>query len=661
MRAIMINRKLRWHAGLLVLLLPMLRAAEMPVQYYYDQAKNFEESGDTVRASDMVREALRRNGDHVPSLLLLARLSLQSRDFRVAQDLAQRSIALENRNEAAYLLCAQAAYALREQQAMNGCLEKAETIRRNNPDAQSLRVQLLLDTAQYGIARRKIQGILRDNPGHMDTQLRLAALYLKLRQFEKAEAQFRHVQALLPENTELAVAIARARLDAWFESNRLNPLTAGEEAAARALEALRHAYANNPDNLAVNLMLAQLLSVTGRCLDAQDYLRRLTTSLVESRSVVAFAALCDPVATAKMLNDYLRRNEDDELTRHQSELVTIAAKAKRENAALMHSARYHRGIAKRDFDRNADEFALGSLRWAEFLFPGYLEAHKDLLRHFKAKKDYERMADELVFLREATQDKAYRELYEQFDSEQRELWYVKAGYRQPARAKNLLPLHVYPFHARDPLSDHPLGGMAIADRTRVALQDAGKVRSISREMAALPQAQVYSTENLRKLRQTYDEALKGEENPQAFLRRPLAFALIGDFRELSHGIELNAELIDAETGIRTAQISFRAEGRHFLNKAAVRLAQFVFKAAPVSANILKIEDDDLILINAGRRDGLTKEAKLALTDKLGRNLEFQVVKREHDIAQAKSATADATRHLKAGDVVRVLTPRPPSP
>lgn len=637
----------------LLLLLP-LRAAEMPVQYYYDQAKNLEKSGDTVRAADMVREALRRNGDHVPSLLLLARLSLQNRDFRVAQDLAQRSIRLEERNEAAYLICAQAAYEMREQPVMNGCLDKAESIRRNNPDAQSLRAQLLIDTAQYGIARRKIQAILRDNPGHMDTQLRLAALYLKLRQFEKAEAQFRQVQALLPENTDLAVAIARARLDAWFEANRLNPLSANEEAATRALDALRHAHSNNPDNLAVNLMLAQLLSVTGRCADAKDYLQKLTASLAESRSVVSFVALCDPVSAAKMLNDYLKRNEDDDLTRHQAELATVAAKAKRENAAMTRAARYHRAIAKREFERNADEFGLGSLRWAEFLFPGYIEAHKDLLRHFKAKKDYERMADELIFLRDATQDKAYREMYEQFDSEQRELWYFKSGYRQPERAKNLLPVHIYPLRARDPLSDHPLGGVAIADRTRVALQDIGKVRSISREMAALPQAQVYSSENLRKLRQTYDEALKGEDNPHAFRRRPLAFALMGDFRELAHGIEVNAELIDAETGIRTAQVSFKAEGRDYLNKAAVRLAQFVFKAAPVSANVLKIEDDDLILINTGRRDGLAKDAKFSVTDKLGRNLEFQVVKREYDIVQAKSTTADATRHLKAGDVVRVL-------
>jgi hypothetical protein len=267
------------------------------------------------------------------------------------------------------------------------------------------------------------------------------------------------------------------------------------------------------------------------------------------------------------------------------------------------------------------------------------------------------MADELVFLREATQDKTYREMYEQFEGEQRELWYVKAGFRQPERAKNPLPIHVYPLRARDPLSDHPLGGVAIADRTRVALQDIGKVRSISREMAALPEAQIFSAENLRKLRQTYDDALKQEENPHAFRRRSLAFALMGEFRELAHGLEVNAELIDAETGIRTAQITFKAEGRDYLNKTAVRLAQFVFRAAPISANILQVEDDDLILVNAGKRDGLAKDAKISVTDKLGRSLEFQVVTRDYDISRAKSATADATRHLKAGDVVRVLTPR----
>ncbi|MFO1526185.1 MAG: hypothetical protein U1F16_09455 [Turneriella sp.] len=35
----------------------------------------------------------------------------------------------------------------------------------------------------------------------------------------------------------------------------------------------------------------------------------------------------------------------------------------------------------------------------------------------------------------------------------------------------------------------------------------------------LPHAQKYSPENLRKLRQTYDDALRNEENQQPFRRR----------------------------------------------------------------------------------------------------------------------------------------------
>lgn len=158
---------------------------------------------------------------------------------------------------------------------MEACLTQAEKLRRNNADAQSLRAQLLIDNGQFSIARRKIEGILRDNPGHTETQLRLASLYLKLRQFEKAQAQFRKVQTLLPESSDLAVAIARARLDAYFESARLNLFASSEESSVKALDALRHAHANNPENLAVNLMLAQLLAVTNRCNEAVTILRVL--------------------------------------------------------------------------------------------------------------------------------------------------------------------------------------------------------------------------------------------------------------------------------------------------------------------------------------------------------------------------------------------------
>ncbi|AFM14460.1 tetratricopeptide repeat protein [Turneriella parva] len=646
---------------LALIVLCALGAAEQSAQYYYDQAVGIDKSGDTLKATDMVREALRKNGNHVPSLLLMARLSQQAQQPKLASQLITKALGLEKQNEAAFILCARVEYALRNTPAMENCLAQAEKLKRNNADAQSLRAQLLIDGGQFSIARRKIEGILRDNPGHTETQLRLASLYLKLRQFEKAEAQFRKVQTLLPESSELAVAIARARLDAYFESARLNLFASSEESSVKALDALRHAHANNPENLAVNLMLAQLLAVTNRCSEAGEYLARVAGADAESRSIVAYVSLCAPGSeqAVKLLGDFVRRNEDDDLARHQYELTLVAQNKRRETAATTKAARYHRQIAKRESDRNADEFALSELRWTEFLFPAYIEAHRDLLKYFRQRKDFERLADELTFLRDSTGDQAYREMFEQFEIESRDLWYRKAGVTQPERVKNLLPVHIFPFRVKNPLNDHPLGGVAVADRTRVALQDFGRVRSISREMAALPQAQAFSPENLRRLRQTYSDALKGEANTEAFQRRTLSLVLTGEVSELMHGIEVIAELVDAETGIRVAEIRFKAEGREYLNKAAVRLAEFVYANAPVSANVLKILDDDQILVNAGKRDGITNATKFVVTDKLGKALEFKIEQKDFDILRARSTDAMATRHLKAGDVVRVLTPPAP--
>ena len=59
----------------------------------------------------------------------------------------------------------------------------------------------------------------------------------------------------MPDNSEVAVAIARARLNAFFESTRYTDFSAGNEAAVKALDALKHAYSNNPESLAVKLML----------------------------------------------------------------------------------------------------------------------------------------------------------------------------------------------------------------------------------------------------------------------------------------------------------------------------------------------------------------------------------------------------------------------
>ncbi len=637
-----------------VLLAAGLAAADQSAQYFYDQAKNLEKAGDTIRAGDMVRESLRKNGDHVPSLLLLAKILSASLDLKTAESLVQRALKLDGENEEAMILCARIEHKLKNTPAFEACLDRAEKKRRMNPDALSLRAQVLIDNAQYAIAKRKIDAILRDNPGHTETHLRLAGLYLKLKQFEKAEAQFRKIQALLPDNSELAVAIARARLDAFFKGAANGDFSPENEAAVRALEALRHAYSNNPENSSVSLMLSQLLAATGRCGEAGDYLKKLAAAEAESRSVVIFYAFCDPAGAAKLLGDYLKRNEDDDLTRHQSELAQLVQNKKREHAIATKAARHHRNLARREMEENADEFALAELRWAEYLFPGYIEAHRDLLKFFRTKKDYERMADELIFLRDATQGKDFREQVEQLEIEKRDLWYIKEGVATPERAKNLIPVHIYPLRARDPLTDHPLGGVAIADRARVALQNYGRVRSVSREMAALPQAQKFNPENLRKLRQTYADALRAEDNTQPFQRRPLSLVLVGDFSELAHGIEVSAEIVDADSGIRVAGLTFKAVGRDFLNKAAVRLAEFVFQNAPVSANILKVLGSDRILVNTGKRDKFGKDIQFAATDKLGRTITFKVVRRDFDILEAQAAQGDATRHLKAGDLLNLV-------
>lgn len=630
-------------------------------QSFYDQAIALEKTGDTIRAADMAREALRLNGDHVPSLALLAKLTAQSLQLPLAHDLILRALKLDRENEGVNLLCARIEYQLKNSAMLEECLSRVEKKRPLGADTEAIRAQLLMDNAQYAVARRKIELILKNNPGHAETHLRLAELYLKLRQFEKAEAQFRKMQNLFPQDTELAVQMARARVNGFLAMTSAAPAQ-GDEAAQNALSALRHAYANNPENLAVTHMLAQLLSVTGKCSEAMEYLQKLKSLRNESRSIVVFFSLCEPAGpeALKMLGDYLRRNEDDDLTRHQAELGYLVQNKKRETAQATKAARYHRKNAMREMERNADVFALAELRWSEFLFPGYTEAHRDLLNYFRLQKDFERIADELVFLRDTTGSRDYRELAERLENEKRDLWYVKAGVQNPERAKNPLPIHIYPFKSRDPLVDHPIGGTAIADRTRVHLQNYGKVHSISREMVALAEAQKFSAENLRRLRQTYDDALSREDNPFPFRRRPLALAVTGSFSEIPHGIEVWAELIDAPSGIRAAEIRFKSTGRDYLNKAAVRLAEFIFEKSPVGMNILRVSDDNVVLINAGKRDGLKKNAEFTLTDNAGRQFVFKTTRRDFDIIEAKSDLTDATKHLKAGDAVflRVADAKP---
>jgi len=623
---------------------------------FYDEALQAKKSGDSIKAQDLAREALNRNKDFVPALLLMTELLTSSGQLNLAHEMAKRALTLENDSFDANFFCAKIQYSLRDATLLEACLAKAEKLRVNSPDTQALRAQMLIDNAQFQVARRRIVAILREHPQHLETRLALAGLYLKLKQFEKAEAEFRQIQNLLPGNSELSVAIARARLNGFFQSLGVTgDFASTNESAEKALDSLRLAYSNNPENLSANLMLAQLYAVTGRCSEAAEHLKKLKgTDSTESRQIVIFYGFCASTMpdALELVQNYLRRHEDDDLTRHQAEILWLSREKRRESSAISAAARYHRKLARRHEDQNTDLAMLGELRWATFLVPGYIEAHRDLARYLKATHDMERLGEELVFLRDRTNDQSYREMVEQFEIEKRDLWYVREGTENPSRAKNSIPIHIYPFTPRDPLVDHPLGGQALADRTRALLEEFGRVRSISREMTVLPQAQKFNSANLRLLRQTYQDALAREENSMPFVRQPLKLVMVGRYAEHPHGLEVSAELIDAESGIRISTIEFRSRGMGYLNQAALRLAEFVFREAPLSAQIFKLVGDDRVLINVGKRDNISKKAEFSAADKLGRTITFNVEKRDFDIILAKSEQIDANRHLKAGDLVQ---------
>ncbi|MFO1526184.1 MAG: hypothetical protein U1F16_09450 [Turneriella sp.] len=94
----------------------------------------------------------------------------------------------------------------------------------------------------------------------------------------------------------------------------------------------------------------------------------------------------------------MRRNEDDDLTRHQSELIALTQNAKRENAAMSRALAIIARLPA--VNLTATPMNMPSTNcWAEFLFPAYIEVHRDLMRYFRQRKDYGRLTDELVFLR----------------------------------------------------------------------------------------------------------------------------------------------------------------------------------------------------------------------------------------------------------------------
>lgn len=92
---------------------------------------------------------------------------------------------------------------------------------------------------------------------------------------------------------------------------------------------------------------------------------------------------------------------------------------------------------------------------------------------------------------------------------------------------------------------------------------------------------------------------------------------------------------------------FKAEGREYLNKAAVRLAELVYTNAPVSGNVLKIDHDE-ILINVGKRDGVMNAAKFVVTDKLGKTLEFKTEQKDFDIIRARSSRCAGNAPFEGG-------------
>ena len=642
-----------------------------------NRAALYKERGDAEYAQkqfpiaiEFYKKAIAKNPNYLPALTSLGKLLRETESWDNSRFYLEKAYEIAPKDQDVIVELAKTYFAQKDLAASEKMVSEGVRLFPYDPDLNYLRSRVYLSHNKKYLAQKKLQQILRSNPYHIPSYILLSEIYVRDKQYTRAIDLLKKSYLIKTDEPNIPVYMAKAKLSRSLQGldSLLYDDPIAVETFSEAIGDLKNAKSFDRYHIPSNLLLGKIYALTKNCKDAVPYFEAVLKNNPAHFQAQYYQGYCDPKKSLEIYPALLANNSNDEILRYHLQKNLLNFTLRRENPKIMRFVEEHYSRGKQLSALNQEAQAFQEFKWASYLFPGHLKANKELIRYYRIRSDFHYLTKILQFLKSKTRETKYRDMYEQLVQERRNKIFYRAGIPDPEKVRTPTPLFVFYFKPENPFGDYPDAGRAIAHKLSFALSGMGRVRVLPEDAQNEIYAQMtsknffglggYHNAQLAKVvKNRFDHYLKllgEEESPgdRVFLgKQKLRYIVRGSYRKLAQGIFVKMELVDLNTGLNIYSTQAQAEGRGFLNYLAVQLSGKIYDNIPFHGKVLGIQDER-VLVNLGRRDGLKKGVRLLAKKDSAIIAELTVTSVDMDLAWVK-ATDDSYNifRLQAGDLI----------
>lgn len=577
-----------------------------------DRGNKFYEAKDLVSAISAYQKSLAKNPNYVPAMLGLGKALRENGSLLEAERILEKAAKYEKSEDILYEL-SKTKLSLRK-------INEAEKIilgrMKEKPYASRfgiLYAQVLLEKGRVHLARRRLQSQLVSRPNSVYGWVLLARCYRLENNLPKARSALHKALLIKPDDNEvikekslLSLNLALISLGDSVYSGNFK-----EQNFSEVLQDIDSARALDPMNVDSNLLSAKIYSLAGNCNAAADFLENVLRINPEHKDALYLKALCKPSASENILRRLLAYDQNNDLLRHAYQMSLLRAHERREYPETTSQSRYHLDFGKTLFNQSQIDQGWEEINWSLFLYPSFIRPHQLLMARYRNERDYAAMFAHASILHAITKKQKYSDILEQLSGVKRKSLAYRFAISDVRSRRTLSKVFVYDLKPVNILAEMPGAGRLIADRIHSIIERKGRITTL-----AYPQRKrVY--EFYRQRSALYNGAYFSQTGGRklASLGFGVDYIVDGKYRNLSNGLSLTINIINAKNGKRLKTFSKSVTGRGYLRALSLAVANFLYSNVPFRGKILKISNGRF-LINLGKIDGLTKSSQLnALTTK----------------------------------------------
>ncbi|MDH4261827.1 MAG: tetratricopeptide repeat protein [Spirochaetia bacterium] len=634
-------------------------------------AQKYKEIGDSYRvqknklsAVEYYKKSLNKNKEFVPALISIGTLMREFGSYNESKKYLSQANKLDPSNRSVLLELIKTTLAMDNISEAESLLKTAFEISPQEPDFEYLQARIFIVKNQFYLAEHRLTQIVKNNPGHIDSFIALGDLYLREKRYKQAQEAYERVRLIDSENPQVYIGLFQIQFASTLAKEREEILKNNIDISAfrEAIEYLLNAKEFDNDYIPANLILGKIYALANECDKAQSYLESVLKINPEHQIAQYYMGYCFPKKNLNMYKLLLSENQNNDILNYSYERNLIKYSERRENQQLLDMARIHYGYGMSLFKSHMTHHGVFEMNWARYLYPTFVPAHNELLQHYRSKKDFVKMAEELGFLRKVTGEVKYQDMYEMLVEGRKEKLYYREKIYRPEEYKTPTPVFVFHFTPENFLGDYPDAGEAISEKLTFAMEEIGRIQVLSGSQR--DEVSLALNLNKKKIRGLYYNAENGKIVLN-YMKKTMVnktegitdshyvrYAITGKYKEVGEGLEVSTEIIDLETGISFAPFRVKSSGRGYIRDIVTKLAQHIHDNMPYHGRIIKISSNGVI-INLGEREGVTKKSKIGVYRDKEKIADLQVDLLDMDVMWAKPKNHTDIYRIQTGDLIKV--------